>query len=222
MLTALDRQLIHRQQRWLILQTIVLAGISLVFLIVCAWLTTQPKLTWEAILLLGLGIAGIILGPSPFQLWALQRDLQENQSATFAGKVITEFQVMPGLIPITRYWLHLGPQRFEISKTNYLQFQQGSIYTVRYSPRAKLLLEAVPQASTSPSDEPPTAPAIDLTERELQVLRLLANGLSNDDIARELYLSINTIKMYTSQLYRKLTVTRRTEAIKRAYELKLL
>ena len=61
-----------------------------------------------------------------------------------------------------------------------------------------------------------------LNERELSILRLMAAGLSNREIADELYLSVNTIKWYSSQIYGKLGVRRRTEAVDRAHELGIL
>ncbi len=61
-----------------------------------------------------------------------------------------------------------------------------------------------------------------LTEREAEVLRLLASGLSNQEIAQRLYLSEGTIKTHTHNLYGKLGVQSRTQAIARAKELNLL
>jgi LuxR family maltose regulon positive regulatory protein len=61
-----------------------------------------------------------------------------------------------------------------------------------------------------------------LNDREMQVLRLLAAGLSNRQIAEELYLSINTVKWYNRQIYDKLGVGRRGQAVARAQELGLL
>jgi predicted ATPase/DNA-binding CsgD family transcriptional regulator len=58
--------------------------------------------------------------------------------------------------------------------------------------------------------------------RELEVLRLLSEGLSNREIANRLYLSIDTIKWYNKQLFLKLGVNNRTQAAKKAAELKLL
>lgn len=58
--------------------------------------------------------------------------------------------------------------------------------------------------------------------RELEVLQLISNGLSNREIARELYLSIETIKWYNKQLYLKLGVKNRTQAANKAAELNLL
>ncbi len=61
-----------------------------------------------------------------------------------------------------------------------------------------------------------------LTERERQVLRLISAGLSNQEIAQELYVSINTIKTHTRNAYGKLSVRSRTQAVNRARELGIL
>jgi LuxR family maltose regulon positive regulatory protein len=61
-----------------------------------------------------------------------------------------------------------------------------------------------------------------LTERELDVLRLLAEGLSNQAMATRLVVALGTVKTHTASLYRKLDVTSRTQAVARARELGLL
>jgi ATP/maltotriose-dependent transcriptional regulator MalT len=62
----------------------------------------------------------------------------------------------------------------------------------------------------------------DLSDAELSVLRLLRSELSQREIAGELHLSFNTIKTHTRNIYRKLGVAERTEAISRARELSLI
>jgi DNA-binding NarL/FixJ family response regulator len=62
---------------------------------------------------------------------------------------------------------------------------------------------------TSPLD---TSLAESLTERERDVLRLLARGLSNTDIAERLYLSEGTVRNYVSSIFAKLGVSDRTQA----------
>jgi DNA-binding CsgD family transcriptional regulator len=52
-----------------------------------------------------------------------------------------------------------------------------------------------------------------LSKRELEVLQLMANGLSNQEIASALFVSLNTIKTHTSKLFEKMDVKRRTQAI---------
>jgi DNA-binding NarL/FixJ family response regulator len=61
-----------------------------------------------------------------------------------------------------------------------------------------------------------------LSEREREVLELLASGATNPEIAESLHLSKHTIKEHTSALYRKLSVRNRTEAVQRAQRLGLL
>jgi predicted ATPase/DNA-binding CsgD family transcriptional regulator len=61
-----------------------------------------------------------------------------------------------------------------------------------------------------------------LTAREFEVLRLLATGCSNPEIAAQLVVALGTIKAHTSSLYRKLDVANRTQAVERARTLGLL
>jgi DNA-binding NarL/FixJ family response regulator len=61
-----------------------------------------------------------------------------------------------------------------------------------------------------------------LTERELEILRLVAEGKSNRDIAAELVLALGTVKWYISQIFSKLGAASRTQAVARARELSLL
>jgi LuxR family maltose regulon positive regulatory protein len=76
------------------------------------------------------------------------------------------------------------------------------------------------------SDEHPTAPPqplIDpLSERELEVLRLVEQGLSNDQISKRLFLSVSTVKGHNLRIFNKLEAKSRTEAVARARELGLL
>ncbi|GEM_PF-4197502 len=60
-----------------------------------------------------------------------------------------------------------------------------------------------------------------LTKRELEVLKLLIEGHSNEDISKILFISVATVKSHLQNTYRKLHVTSRTKAMVRAYELRL-
>jgi ATP/maltotriose-dependent transcriptional regulator MalT len=68
---------------------------------------------------------------------------------------------------------------------------------------------------------PPTVEA-PLSDREREVVSLIAAGSTNREIAEQLYLSPHTVKEYTSGLYRKLGVRNRAEAVKRAQSLGLI
>ena len=61
-----------------------------------------------------------------------------------------------------------------------------------------------------------------ISNREYEILELIAKGASNQEIADELYLSINTVKTHTSNLFMKLDVSRRTQAVKKGKELRLI
>ena len=61
-----------------------------------------------------------------------------------------------------------------------------------------------------------------LSEREHEVLNLLASGRINSEIARDLFISVGTVKSQTGNIYRKLEAKNRTEALARARELELL
>jgi LuxR family maltose regulon positive regulatory protein len=61
-----------------------------------------------------------------------------------------------------------------------------------------------------------------LSARELDVLRLMSDGLTNAAIARELVVAQSTVKTHINHIYTKLGVTQRTQAIARARELHLL
>jgi LuxR family maltose regulon positive regulatory protein len=60
------------------------------------------------------------------------------------------------------------------------------------------------------------------SKRELEVLRLIAAGLSNQEIAQTLFIAVSTVKSHVKHVYGKLDVKRRTEAVARARELGLL
>jgi DNA-binding NarL/FixJ family response regulator len=59
-------------------------------------------------------------------------------------------------------------------------------------------------------EEPPIKP---LTEREAEILRLIAKGLSNSEVARVVSLSVATVRTHLEHIYEKLEVTNRVEAV---------
>lgn len=66
------------------------------------------------------------------------------------------------------------------------------------------------------------ASKLKLSDRELEVLHLLSEGFSNQEIADKLFVSLNTTKTHLSNLYMKLNVSRRTQAVQKARELGVL
>ena len=78
-----------------------------------------------------------------------------------------------------------------------------------------------PPAATQGNDDP--EPLVEsLSERELEVLTLLASGRPNKEVARDLFVSVGTVKTHTNNIYRKLGVRNRAEALARARSLKLI
>lgn len=110
-----------------------------------------------------------------------------------------------------------------------LQRSQPGEYAAR-------LLQALP--SPTPGESPtPARPGVTsrlspaearqtaqepLTERELEVLRLIAEGLKYDQIAEKLVISINTVRFYVKEIYSKLQVNSRTQAVAAAQQMGLL
>ena len=87
-------------------------------------------------------------------------------------------------------------------------------------PRLHALREALATGSAPP--RPQQQGLVDpLSDRELDVLRLLRSDLSGPDIARELMVSLNTMRTHTKNIYTKLGVNNRREAVRRADELGL-
>ena len=90
-------------------------------------------------------------------------------------------------------------------------------------PRRLLNLATAPEAG-APDPGQRLAPSMteSLSDRELQVLRLLNSELTGPEIARELFVSHNTVRTHTKHIFTKLDVTNRRAAISRARERGLL
>jgi DNA-binding CsgD family transcriptional regulator len=63
---------------------------------------------------------------------------------------------------------------------------------------------------------------LNISKRELEVLQLMSEGLSNQEIASRLFVSLNTIKTHNARLFEKLEAKRRTQAIETAKKLNLI
>ena len=83
----------------------------------------------------------------------------------------------------------------------------------------RLLAPATPPVAVAPPQQSLVNP---LSQRELEVLRLLDSELTGPEIARELYVTLNTLRTHTKRIFTKLDVTTRAAAVRRAHEHGLL
>jgi LuxR family maltose regulon positive regulatory protein len=83
------------------------------------------------------------------------------------------------------------------------------------------LAEKLPAMASRPALEPIPA-SEQLSTREMAVLRLIAQGCSNQEISDQLFISLHTVKTHASHINSKLGVERRTQAVARAKELGVL
>jgi LuxR family transcriptional regulator, maltose regulon positive regulatory protein len=138
-------------------------------------------------------------------LEALQRALAYAEPGGYVRRFIDEGALMQNML------------------TKFLEARRHGHVAVE--PRVSLdyvgrLLGAFEAAAPQPvAIEPPIEP---LSDRELEILRLIAANRSNQDIAQELVLSVSTVKWHITNLYGKLQVRNRLEAVNRARELGLL
>jgi DNA-binding CsgD family transcriptional regulator len=135
-------------------------------------------------------------------------------SAIDAGKAIVAIPLLDNQIPVGCLCLVMH------EKTNELPFDEGLVALLSKLGAFNLTqLSSTSQrrASTSNTETPE-----DLTSRQLQILSMMADGLVNVEIARELLLSESTIRQETVRIYRALRVPNRTEAAKKGKALGLI
>ncbi len=91
-----------------------------------------------------------------------------------------------------------------------------------FSVRAPATVIDKPAVSTVPVAREPAALIVPLTDREVDVLRLMAEGLKYEEIAARLFISVNTVRSHVKVIYGKLNVNNRTKAIAQARQLQLV
>jgi LuxR family maltose regulon positive regulatory protein len=116
------------------------------------------------------------------------------------------------------FWLNAGPELGSLLR----DLKNDRDTPQAFYPYLDSILDAC-RAAFGESTRPQPGELLDtLTPRELEIMRLISKGYSNPKIASELVVTINTIKKHTSNIYGKLGVRSRTQAIARAHELNLL
>jgi LuxR family maltose regulon positive regulatory protein len=150
---------------------------------------------------------GRLIEIKALQALALRQDEPEAALA-----VLEEALVLAEAAGYVRTFLDEGSQLADLLRT--LAGRPGPAQAY-----ARRLLSA---AAGDPQPAPPTGLLEPLTDRELEVLHLLADGLSNQELAARLTVTYGTIKTHVHHIYEKLGTGSRTRAIARARELHLL
>jgi LuxR family maltose regulon positive regulatory protein len=144
------------------------------------------------------------LGDTPAVLASLERSLALAEPEGFARVYLNEGAPMARLLrEAAARGIHVEYARKLLDGFGVWEYERmGESPTLTHTPTPKL---------TDP-----------LTPRELDVLHLISQGLSNKDIAEKLVIALNTVKRHTSSVYTKLEVKSRTQAVVRARELGLI
>ncbi|MCB0084360.1 MAG: hypothetical protein KDE47_25645, partial [Caldilineaceae bacterium] len=120
-----------------------------------------------------------------------------------------------------RLWLDEGPIMAQLlGNLQLLGVVQGK--SADYLDKLLRAFAAVPPITTpvaAPSAQPLAEP---LSDREMEVLHLIAAGHKNQEIANELFFSLNTVRYHTKNLFGKLNVNKRTQAVAKAQALGLI
>ena len=104
-----------------------------------------------------------------------------------------------------------------------LVFIESLLDCVRQEHNPDNPVSPIPSAPGTPAAPAPGAGTeFSLSRRELEVLRLIAQGKSNKEISSELYLALNTVKRHAYNIYNKLDVNRRTQAVSKARQMGLI
>jgi two-component system, NarL family, response regulator LiaR len=98
----------------------------------------------------------------------------------------------------------------------------GIWFGLKYTkPKTVIVNQILPDKNHFVFDEAKVA-ELSITKRELEVLQLMAEGLSNKEIADRLFLSLSTVKSHSNNLFDKLGVQRRTQAVDQGRKLQII
>jgi DNA-binding NarL/FixJ family response regulator len=158
-------------------------------------------------------------------------EMPELDGLTFAEKLL---EIQPEvMIAFITSWNQYAVQAFELSALDYVMKPikeerflklaekiQAEINRKEQLSYAEQVLSLYGKQRVAPAAK--QLPDFPLTERETQVLTLLAQGLTQREIAEELYLSVSTIKRHLESIYSKLSVNNKISAVQKAREANIL
>lgn len=211
-----------------IINAILLALIGIGLVLVLMIKLINPSFAGRGEFLIGLPIGLLwvwLLRTSPSRWRRINLDIQEGRVSQIEGRVGCETQGNIGIIQMPHYLIRVAEKTFRTTREVYFQFKHQEYYRMFYTPFSETLLGGVriPDPTFPSVDEPEVNFDLEtISPQELELLKLISAGLSNKQIASNLWLSVNTVKMYTSKLYRKLRAHSRTEAIALARRAKIL
>lgn len=164
------------------------------------------------------GRHGRLVGVYLLQAMVLQKQDQETAALDYLQKSLALAEPEGyGLL-----FLEEGPAVALLLHT----FLTRSSAPARLKHYAQKILDAFPEEARPAADLAPAATAEalvePLSERELEILSLIGDGYSNQEIADQLVITVHTVKKHSSNIYGKLGVSSRTQAVARARELQLL
>jgi LuxR family maltose regulon positive regulatory protein len=111
-------------------------------------------------------------------------------------------------------------QPFDVLIKDHADWLRAQLSLTTVNPVGQQLLEHFPTPASRMAQD--TSITEQLSSRELAVLRLIAQGCSNQEISEQLFISLHTVKTHASHINSKLGVERRTQAVARAKELGVL
>ena len=190
-------------------------GLGLFALLRPGLFLTGPGLVVLPVLLLWIWL----LRRAPRRWWQAQQDRKSGEIREWRGPVALIERPGLGIIRIPRHDLLLDGRRFPISRFWAEQIVPGLEYTVRYAPQSRAVLSLQRQGRAGRTVRADTT--YQLSRREKELLRYIAEGLTDKEIARVLNLAPATVRTYNSDLYAKLGIERRTQAVPIAQELGL-
>ena len=156
-------------------------------------------------------------GNRPQALAALKGALSLAEPEGYISIFVDEGEPMRMLIADFRYSIEK-----QMSSSAHAQLGYTGKLLEAFAPSVNKQSTTPALAASASVNNPKSEMVEPLSERELEVLRLVARGLSNREISERLFLAVNTVKGHNQKIFDKLQVQSRTEAVARARELGLL
>ncbi len=167
--------------------------------------------------------------PAALECLACALDLAEPE-----GYILLFLEEGPALIPLLNAFASGRPGRRNPPAPSRLKRYARQLLEAFWIRESRSSLPSGSQPAAVADEEPESSPVPlpvpeesselvePLSRRELEILRLICEGCSNQDIAGRLVITLHTVKKHTSNIFSKLGVTSRTQAAARAHQLKII